>query len=110
MLTKRQSQDLWRVYLDLYAEIRGATDAEKESINDDVVFEIELVKQVEINVDYILMLVEKLREEHGDGEDREIRAEISRAVDASPYLRNKRDLVEDFVNKVSGVSVVKRLR
>ncbi len=71
-----------------------------------MVFEIELVKQVEINVDYILMLVEKLREEHGDGEDREIRAEISRAVDASLSLRNKRDLVEDLVNKDSGVSPV----
>ncbi|KWR72582.1 DEAD/DEAH box helicase [Arthrobacter sp. W1] len=106
LLAERQSQDYRSVYLDLYAEIRGTTDAEKETINDDVVFEIELVKQVEINVDYILMLVEKLREEHGGGNDKEIRAEISRAVDASPSLRNKRDLVEDFVNKVSGIGSV----
>ena len=64
-------------------------------------FEIELVKQVEINVDYILMLVEKLRAEKGDGDDKEVRAEITRAVDASPTLRSKRDLVEDFVESVS---------
>jgi type I restriction enzyme, R subunit len=65
------------------------------------VFEIELVKQVEINIDYILMLVERLRSEKGDGDDKEIRAEISRTVDASPTLRSKRDLVEDFVDSVS---------
>src|SRR5690606_22066159 len=31
----------------------------------------------------------------------EIRAQITRAVDASPTLRSKRDLVEDFVDSVS---------
>ena len=73
----------------------------KESINDDIVFEIELIKQVEINVDYILMLVDKYHAAHGDGEDKEIRADISRAVDASPTLRNKKDLIEDFVDTLS---------
>jgi len=101
ILTDRQSQDYRSVYLDLYAEFRGVTDADKEAINDDVVFEIELIKQVEINVDYILMLVEKHRTAHGDGDDRELRAEISRAVDASPSLRNKRDLIEDFVDRIT---------
>lgn len=101
ILTERQGQDYKSVYLNLYAEFRQDKDAEKEVINDDVVFEIELIKQVEINVDYILMLVAKYREQHGDGSDNEIRAEISRAVDASPTLRNKRDLIEDFVDSVS---------
>lgn len=101
MLTERQNQDYRSIYLDLYAEFRKASATEKESIVDDVVFEIELIKQVEINVDYILMLVQKYREEHGDGDDKEIRAEINRAVDASPSLRNKRDLIEDFVDRVS---------
>jgi type I restriction enzyme R subunit len=78
-----------------------ATDGEKESIVDDVVFEIELIKQVEINVDYILMLVEKYRTAKGDGEDREIKEQITRAIDASPSLRNKKDLIEDFVDSVS---------
>lgn len=100
-LTERQHQDYRSVYLDLYAEWRPKTDGDKELINDDVVFEIELVKQVEINVDYILMLVEKYRGSFGDGDNKEIRAEISRAVDASPSLRSKRDLVENFVDSVS---------
>ena len=76
-------------------------DAEKESINDDVVFEIELIKQVEINVDYILMLVEQYRDASGDGDDKEIRAAIERAVDSSPSLRNKKDLIEEFVESLS---------
>ena len=101
ILTARQSQDYRSIYLDLYAEFRKDKDADKELINDDIVFEIELIKQVEINVDYILMLVAKYREQFGDGDDKEIRAEISRAVDASPTLRNKKDLIEAFVDSVS---------
>jgi len=101
ILTERQAQDYRSVYLDLYAELRGKADADKAPINDDIVFEIELIKQVEINVDYVLMLVEKWRDAHGDGSDAEIRASISRAVDASPSLRNKKDLIEAFVESVS---------
>ena len=100
-LTERQGQDYRSIYLDLYAEFRKDADADKEVINDDVVFEIELIKQVEINVDYILMLVEKYRAARGDGHDTEIRAEISRAVQASPTLRNKKELIEDFVDSIS---------
>ncbi|ROP65599.1 type I restriction endonuclease subunit R [Curtobacterium sp. ZW137] len=101
LLTDRQSQDYRSLYLDFYAEFRKGTEADKEQINDDLVFEIELVKQVEINVDYILLLVQKYRDERGDGDDKEVRAEISRAVDSSPTLRNKKDLIEDFVDSVS---------
>ncbi|MDY5785862.1 type I restriction endonuclease subunit R [Corynebacterium sp.] len=106
ILTQRQGQDYRSVYLDLHAEFRNREAVEKEPINDDVVFEIELIKQVEINVDYILMLVEKYREQHGDGKDKEIRSEISRAVDASPSLRNKKDLIDAFVDDVSVDSAV----
>jgi len=101
ILTERQQQDYRSLYLDLYAEFRTRDEAEKESINDDIVFEIELIKQVEINVDYILMLVARYRERSGDGQDKEIRAEIIRAVDASPTLRSKKDLIEQFVDSVS---------
>lgn len=101
LLTDRQSQDYRSLYLDFYADFRRGTEADKEQINDDVVFEIELIKQVEINVDYILLLVQKYRDECGDGDDKEVRAEISRAVDSSPTLRNKKDLIEDFVDSLS---------
>jgi len=106
LLTERQGQDYRSVYLDLYADFRAAKDTEKESINDDIVFEIELIKQVEINVDYILMLVQQYREQRGDGDDVEIRAQITRAIDASPTLRNKRDLIEAFVDSVSATGEI----
>ena len=102
ILTERQSQDYRSIYLDLYAEFRKDSRADKESINDDIVFEIELIKQVEINVDYILMLVQEWRDVRGDGGDKEIAAEkIQRAIDSSLTLRNKKDLIMDFVDRVS---------
>lgn len=101
ILTDRELQDYQSVYLDLYQTYRRLRDAEKEPIEDDIVFEIELIKQIEINVDYILMLVEKQRATRGDGENREIRATITRAIDASPSLRNKKDLIEEFVDSLT---------
>jgi type I restriction enzyme, R subunit len=107
LLSDREVQDYTSMYLDLYAEFRVNREAEKESIIDDVVFEIELVKQVEINVDYILMLVEQHRRaKGGGGDDKEIRAAIERAIDASPSLRNKKDLIEAFVDSLSASAEV----
>lgn len=101
ILSARDFQDYLSIYLNLYVEFRAASNADKEAINDDVVFEIELVKQVEINVDYILMLVERYLAAKGTGEDKEIRATIERAINSSPTLRNKRSLIEQFVESVS---------
>ncbi|HET7622472.1 MAG TPA: hypothetical protein VFK39_11275, partial [Gemmatimonadaceae bacterium] len=101
ILSERDLQDYQSLYLNLYAEFRSASEAEREGINDDVVFEIELIKQVEINVDFILMLVERYIKARGTGQDREIRATIERAIDSSPSLRNKKDLIEAFVDSVS---------
>ena len=97
----RELEDYQSVYLDLYHEARERSRADKEPIADDLVFEMELVKQVDINVDYILMLVERHRGERGDGDDREIPVEITRALSSSPTLRGKRDLIEEFYRRVS---------
>lgn len=101
ILSARDFQDYQSNYLNLYADFRSQAAAEKESIIDDVVFEIELIKQVEVNVDYILMLVEQYLKAKGTPQDKEIRATIDRAVAASPSLRNKKDLIEQFVDSVS---------
>lgn len=88
-------QDYQSVYLDLRDKLRGREQAEKESIADDLVFEMELVRQLEINIDYILMLVEK---RHGDNvRDREIAERIRSSVAASPELRDKQDLIDRFL-------------
>src|SRR5690606_1518264 len=101
ILSARNLQDLQSSYLDIWNERKLAIASEKESIIEEVVFEIELIKQVEINVDYILMLVQKYRDERGDGDDKELRARITRAIDSSPSLRNKKDLIEEFVDSIS---------
>ncbi|MGV0677992.1 type I restriction endonuclease subunit R [Mycolicibacterium fortuitum] len=108
ILTPRQMQDYRSIYLDLYAVFRKQADGEKEPINDDVVFEIELIKQVEVNVDYILMLVGKWREALGNGSDEEMNAlmDVRRSVDSSPTLRNKKDLIMDFVDRVSASGAI----
>jgi type I restriction enzyme, R subunit len=106
ILSDREFQDYQSVYLNLYADFRKTSEAEKETINDDIVFEIELIKQIEINVDYILLLVEHYLKTKGAGNDKEIRAQIDRAIDSSPSLRNKKDLIEQFVDSVSTKSKV----
>ncbi|KXK57194.1 MAG: type I restriction endonuclease subunit R [Chlorobi bacterium] len=101
ILSDRDFQDYQSLYLNLHAEFRALANEGKEEINDDVVFEIELIKQVEVNVDYILQLVEQYLAKKGTGEDKEIRATIERVISASVSLRNKKDLIEEFVDSIS---------
>ncbi|MBU3679935.1 MAG: type I restriction endonuclease subunit R [Candidatus Kapabacteria bacterium] len=101
LLSDRDVQDYQSTYLDIHADMRAKAKADKESILDDIVFEIELIKQVEINVDYILLLVEQYLAKHGSGGEMEIKATIDRAISSSPALRNKKDLIENFVNTVT---------
>lgn len=101
LLSERDNQDYKSRYVELYEEWKPKGHGEREDIRQDVIFEIELIKQVEVNVDYILMLVEERQKRTGDGDDKEIRAEISRSINSSPTLRNKKDLIERFVDTVS---------
>jgi type I restriction enzyme R subunit len=95
----RDLQNYQSIYLDLYDKYRRKADGEKEDVTDDIVFEIELIKQVEINIDYILMLVEKYHD--GNCKDKEILASIRKAVDASMQLRSKKELIESFISSVN---------
>jgi type I restriction enzyme R subunit len=92
-------QDYQSRYVDLYAERRARATADKESISDDVIFEIELVKSVEVNIDYILLLVRQYADGRGKdlNADRDISASITRAIDSSITLRSKKDLIEAFI-------------
>lgn len=61
ILSERDLQDYLGRYQDLRDEWKKRKPTgEKEDITDDIVFEIELIKQIEINIDYILMLVKKI--------------------------------------------------
>lgn len=105
LLTERDLQD----YLGKYQDLRDEWKRKRENggitdIIDDIVFEIELIKQVEINIDYILMLVKKYHDSHCA--DKEVLIFIRKAIDASPELRSKKELIENFINGVNEIDDV----
>lgn len=98
MLSERDFQDYIGTYTDLYEEFK-TTKNDAESIKDDIVFEMELVKQVEVNIDYILMLVSKYHKSNCT--DKEILGSIDKAIKSSLALRSKRELIESFISKIN---------
>ena len=105
ILSERDFQDYLGRYQDLRDEWKNhKPGGEKEDITDDIVFEIELIKQIEINIDYILLLVQKYHDSHCD--NKEVLITIRKAVDASPELRSKKALIETFIAGINDVSDV----
>jgi type I restriction enzyme R subunit len=102
ILSPADQQDYRSKYLATKDALQPYINPEKESIIQDLVFELELIKQIEINVDYILDLVRKLKESGADqSANKEIKASINRAVDSSLSLRSKKDLIESFIARVN---------
>lgn len=99
ILSEREYQDYQSIYIDLYEEIKKTRNTDKESINDDIIFEIELIKQVEINIDYILMKVVEYYK--SNKKDKEILIDIKKAIDSSIELRSKKELIEGFIDRVN---------
>ena len=97
LITERDMQD----YLGRYQDLRDEWKRKRVTtdIIDDIVFEVELIKQIEINIDYILMLVKKYHDAHC--EDKEVLITIKKAIDASPELRSKKQLIENFISSVN---------
>ncbi len=105
ILTERDLQDYQGRYNDLYEEWkRRRNNGDKENINDDIVFEVELIKQIEINIDYILLLVKKYHDTHC--EDKEILVSINKAIDSSLQLRSKKQLIDTFIAGINDVDDV----
>ena len=96
-LSPRDEQDYRSVYTDLYQKWRKQKE-DATIINDDLVFEVELLKQVDINIDYVLMLVQKYHDSNCT--DKMIIGDIERAIGASYELRNKKDLIEAFIDSL----------
>ena len=105
MISERDLQDYLGKYQDLRDEWNHRRErGESTDITDDIVFEIELVKQIEINIDYILMLVKKYHDTHC--KDEEVLISIKKAVDASPKLRSKKALIENFIAGLNAIDDV----
>ena len=105
LISERDLQDYLGRYQDLRDEWRKRNlEGEKEDITDDVIFEVELIRQIEINIDYILLLVKKYHDSHC--QDKEVLITIRKAVDASPELRSKKALIETFIAGINDVDDV----
>ena len=98
ILSEGDFQDYLGKYEDLNEEFKSKSE-DRESIKDDLVFEMELVRQLEVNIDYILMLVAKYHK--SNCKDQEIRSSIDKAIRASLSLRSKKDLIDGFINKIN---------
>ncbi len=103
-LTDREEQDYKSIYISLAEKYRNREKHDKESINDDVEFEMELVKQVQVNIDYILFLVNQLQADRS--EEGEIKVKVAKAVSSSPDLRDKKELIMQFIDSLTPGSPV----
>lgn len=99
ILTARELQDYQSIYLDYYSKWRKRHEGDVVEINDDLVFEIESLRQEEIDVDHILQMVITHHQENA--KDEEIKLKISRAINSSIELRSKKELIENFVANVN---------
>lgn len=98
LINERDKQDYHSIYIELYNEFRNKAKQEKTDVTDDVVFEMELIKSIEVNIDYILGLVKKYHD--SNMEDKEILVTIQKTIMASPDLRNKKDLIMAFIESL----------
>ena len=96
IISPRDQQDYQSNYLDIYRSIR--VKKVKEDVTADIVFEIELIKQVEVNIDYVLNLVKKYHDDNC--KDKEILVDIEKAIGSSTQLRSKKELIMSFIQRV----------
>jgi type I restriction enzyme R subunit len=98
---ERTIQDYRSTYNDIRDWLRRekkGNEAEESNIDwDDVVFEVDLLKSQEINLDYILELIFDSNKKTKDKS--ELIEEIRRVIRASIGNRGKESLVVDFINK-----------
>lgn len=99
ILSDRELQNYQSNYLDLQEKWRKKSSGDKEDINDDLIFETELIRQVEINIDYILLLVQRYHDSNCT--NKELLVTITKAIGSSLLLRSKKELIESFISSVN---------
>ena len=100
---ERKIQDYKSTYNDIRDWLRRekvATEREESKLDwDDVVFEVDLLKSQEINLDYILELIFEKNRHTKDKSD--LIDEARRAIRASLGNRAKEGLIVDFINRTN---------
>ena len=96
-ITEHEIKQYQSLYLDIWDKIKKeSNDSNKITINDSIEFEIELIKQVEVNTDFILGLLARNNNENNYNK---IKEEIILNIDSSISLRDKKDLIIEFMEK-----------
>ena len=104
LLGEQERQHYASAYLELYHQFRDKEKVDPENVNEDIAFEIELIKHDDISIDRILQMVQSYADDHMN--DMTVIAKIRDFVDASPNLRNKRELIEQFIKGITSGSDV----
>lgn len=99
IISEGDVQDYLSWYNSIREEVRPNADREKDSIEDDIEFEMDLVKQVQIDIPYILQLVQQYHDRNC--EDKELLVKIKKSVTASPDMRDKKELIERFIERMT---------
>jgi len=87
--------ELQGLYKDIYNEIKP--NVTKESILNDIDFEIALLGRTKVNFDYLVELLIRYQQEHENDNKKKVRKAVSRLV-LEINDKSKRELVERFVN------------
>ncbi len=95
-LDEQELADYQSKYLDLYQQTKTDRQKEKVSILDDIDFELELIHRDDINVGYILRLLEKLQVAQQENREK-IKAHINKILETEIQLRSKKELIERFI-------------
>lgn len=102
IFTESDLQDYLLYYGILYDEFKVVIT--KDDVSADIVFEMELVKQIVVNIDYILNLIKMHHDKHVL--DKEIPSDITRAISSNPELKPKKELIERFITSLNAESDV----
>ncbi|EFO9300259.1 type I restriction endonuclease subunit R [Campylobacter upsaliensis] len=101
-LNERDKQDYQSHYISTYEELRKDKD-DKESSLDEVEFEVELLAQVEVSIEYILELIAKYHKDQATNYE-----PILKLLDSSLSLRSKKELFLRFIDSIHTQSNVEK--
>lgn len=101
-LNERDKQDYQSHYISTYEELRKDKD-DKESTLDEVEFEVELLAQVEVSIEYILELIAKYHKDQATNYE-----PILKLLDSSLSLRSKKELFLRLIDSLHTQSNVEK--
>lgn len=98
-MDEQEFEDYKSKYLDLYDKVKTNTLPEKESILEEVDFELELLAMDEVNVAYILQLLSKLQQADNDEDYHYQYKSLMQIIGGDPNLRSKQELIDKFIKE-----------